>query len=98
MERMDSFDLIASDNPDLLLIASIVSTIKALRLNAKNHLLQRDAYKNRLDVSQRNGDTEKYSYYLDAYLDEDYKYRLIVDQLHEFGITDESCKGLRKTL
>ena len=94
---MDSFDLLASDDPDLLLIAVMVASMKSLRLSARNHRIQRDANKNRADISQRNGDNDSYHYYLNEYLEEDNKYNFIFETLQQFGIKDEEHKDLHKT-
>ena len=93
---MDSFELIASDNADLLNIAAIYANIKALRMSLKEHIKLRDVYKNRADVAQRNEDTENYSTFFQSYLDEDNNCRLILKQLHQFGINDKECEGLYK--
>ena len=93
---MDSFDLLASDNPDLVLIASVVALIKALRLSAKEHLNQRNINKSRADISQRKGDDDSYKYYLDVYFEEDNKYQLISETLQQFGIIDEEYGELQK--
>lgn len=95
-KKMDSFELLASDNPDLLLIALLRASIKILRLNAKEHLKRRDANKNRADVAQRNGEADSYDYFFNEYLIEDHYYRTILDELHQFGLTDKGCEELQK--
>ena len=93
---MDSFELLASDNPDLVLIASIDASIRVLIFNAKDHCEQRDTYKSRMDVAQRQRDNDMYDYYLQGYLEEDRKYQMIINELREHGINIKECEGLAK--
>lgn len=96
MSREDTFELITSDNPDMLLIAAITADIRALRLSATEHLNQCQAAQNRARMALNDGDSESYRFWVRESLKEDSCFRLVVDTLQQYNIVDKECEYISK--